>query len=118
MQYTVEVRRVGGDLLSLMSQMRTWLDHSRVEPDCFRYSVGSPATSFRLDFKVEKEAIAFASSFGGRILGSFDDFHPIPARAVGEPTGATLFVKQRKNRRQDDDLPVNDRNAALRRRSA
>ncbi|MBV9018048.1 MAG: hypothetical protein JO213_05185 [Alphaproteobacteria bacterium] len=76
MIYTVEVRRIGGNLPSLMSQMRTWLDHSRFEPDAFRYSVGSPATTFRLDFKVEEEAVAFAKSFGGRILGSFDHARP------------------------------------------
>ena len=70
MRYTVEVRVVGGDLPSFMSRMRTWLDHQRFEPDGFRCSAGSPTSTFRLDFKVEAEAIAFAATFGGRILGS------------------------------------------------
>ena len=70
MLYTVEVRVVGGDLLASMSEMRTWLDHNRSEPDAFRYSTGTPATTFRVDFKEEPQAAAFAKAFGGRILGS------------------------------------------------
>ena len=89
MLYTVEVRRIGADLLPLMSQMRTWLDHNHFEPDAFRYSVGSPATTFRLDFKIEDEAAAFARSFGGRVLGSFDHAPQGPARAVRDAIGVS-----------------------------
>lgn len=69
MLYTVEVRLVGGNLLSSMSQMRTWLDHRRFEPDAFRYSAGTPTTTFRVDFKTEPEALEFAEAFRGRLLG-------------------------------------------------
>lgn len=70
MLYTVEVRMIGGDLPTFMSEMRTWLDHHRLEPDAFRYSPGSPTTTFRVDFKLDEEAKAFAKAFGGRVLGT------------------------------------------------
>ncbi|MGE5268695.1 MAG: hypothetical protein ACM3JG_03365 [Thiohalocapsa sp.] len=70
MLYTVEVRLIGGDLLAAMSEMRTWLDHKRYEPDAFRASRGTPITTCRLDFKAADEAAAFAKAFGGRMLGS------------------------------------------------
>lgn len=69
MVYTVEVRLIHSDLLTFMSDIRTWLDHNRFEPDAFRCSRGTPVTTFRLDFKLEDEATAFATAFGGRLLG-------------------------------------------------
>ncbi len=69
MLHTVEIRIVDGDLPAAMSRMRIWLDHRRIETDVFR-SVGSPATTFRLEFKSEDEAEAFADAFGGRLLRS------------------------------------------------
>ena len=69
MVYTVEVRLVGSDLLASMSDMRTWLDHRKVEPDAFRISRGNPVTTCRLDFRIENEAAAFATAFQGRLLG-------------------------------------------------
>lgn len=69
MLYTVEVRLIGGDLIASMSHMRTWLDHRRVEPDAFRHSAGGAGITFRVDFKVEDEALAFARAFGGRVIG-------------------------------------------------
>ena len=96
MLYTVEVRVIGGDLLAPMSEMRTWLDHNRFEPDAFRYSAGTPATTFRVDFKREPEAVAFAKAFGGRILGSpqaWRSLTPIgdavATAATAEPPGAS-----------------------------
>ena len=49
--------------------MRTWLDHQHVEPDAFRHSSGGAGIAFRVDFKLESEAAAFARAFGGRLLG-------------------------------------------------
>jgi hypothetical protein len=69
MVYTVEVRLINADMLSFMSDMRTWLDHNRFEPDAFRCSRGTPLTTYRLDFKSEDQAMAFAQVFGGRLLG-------------------------------------------------
>lgn len=68
--YTAEVRLVGIDLSSALSDMRTWLDHNRCEPDGFRHFAGDGAVKFLVDFKSESEAQAFAKAFGGRISGA------------------------------------------------
>lgn len=67
--FTVEVRLIGGDLRTSMTHMRTWLDHQRVEPDAFRHSSGGAGITFRVDFKIENDAVAFARAFGGRLIG-------------------------------------------------
>jgi hypothetical protein len=69
MFYAVEVCLVGSDLIASMSQMRTWLDHHRFQPDTFRQSSGGAGLTLQLDFKSETEAVAFAKAFGGRLLG-------------------------------------------------
>ena len=69
MLYTVEIRLIGGEFIASMAQMRTWLDHQRIEPDAFRHSSGGAGVTFRVDFKVEAEADAFARAFGGRLIG-------------------------------------------------
>jgi hypothetical protein len=69
MLYTVEVRLIGRDLVASMTEMRTWLDHQRVEPDAFRHSAGGAGITFRVDFKREPEAMDFARAFSGRIVG-------------------------------------------------
>lgn len=69
MVFTVEVRLIGGDLMTSMTHMRTWLDHQRVEPDAFRHSAGGAGITFRVDFKREHDAMAFARAFGGRVVG-------------------------------------------------
>jgi hypothetical protein len=53
-----------------MAEMRTWLDHSKIQPDNCRYSKGTPASTVRLEFKIEEQATRFAKAFGGRVLGS------------------------------------------------
>jgi hypothetical protein len=87
LHYTVEVRLIGGDTVAFMSDMRSWLDHNRVEPAGFRYSLGTPATSFRVEFKIEEDAISFANAFGGRILGSLSHLHGGSLRPDGEAVG-------------------------------
>lgn len=69
MLYTVEVRLIGSEIAASMTQMRTWLDHNRFEPDGFRQSSGGAGITFRIDFKVEQEALAFADAFAGRMIG-------------------------------------------------
>ena len=69
MLFTVEVRMIGGDLVTSMAQMRTWLDHLRVEPDAFRHSRGGAGVTFRVDFRSEDAARRFARAFGGRLIG-------------------------------------------------
>jgi len=69
MLYTVEVRLIGGEFIAFMAQMRTWLDHQRIEPEAFRHSSGGAGITFRVDFKAETEADSFARAFGGRLIG-------------------------------------------------
>src|SRR5215208_818310 len=52
--YTVEVQLIEGDLPTMLSDMRTWLDHHRVEPDSFRHF--SPAG--KVVFGVESKSKA------------------------------------------------------------
>jgi nitrous oxide reductase accessory protein NosL len=70
MLYTVETQIIGEDIATAMNAMRTWLDRHRFEPDSFRQSKGGLGTTFRIDFKSEAEATAFAQAFAGRFLGS------------------------------------------------
>jgi hypothetical protein len=70
MLYTVDVRFTGNEVVGLMSNMRTWLDHRRLEPNTFRQITERDAASFRLEFKNEHEAEAFAQAFGGRVVVS------------------------------------------------
>ena len=67
MTYTVEVRRIGAELADLMSDMRTWLDHHSIEPELFHHSTGCPGLAFRVGFRTEPHAAAFADAFGGRL---------------------------------------------------
>lgn len=69
MLYSVEVRVIGSQIGASMTQMRTWLDHNRSEPDGFRQSSGGAGITFRVDFKAEREALAFAEAFDGRVVG-------------------------------------------------
>jgi hypothetical protein len=66
--HIVEVRSAGDDMGASMILMRTWLDHRRFEPDSFCQLNDDLGICCRLEFKVESEAVAFASAFGGRIV--------------------------------------------------
>jgi hypothetical protein len=66
MLYVVEVAIDDGTLSYQLSQMRTWLDHMRFEAIGFRQIPG--ANIWRVDFKSESEARAFAQAFAGQIL--------------------------------------------------
>ena len=70
MLYTVEVP-LSGDVGKVMSNMRTWLGQQRFEPDSFRQIENDGAQPrFRLEFKIDREAAAFAAAFGGRVLAT------------------------------------------------
>jgi len=56
------------NLVSLMSEMREWLDARRIEPDIFRHTVKEASVTIHLQFKVESEAIAFAQAFSGQLM--------------------------------------------------
>lgn len=64
MLYTVELHLGADSLVARMGKMREWLDNHRCEPALFQHR----GRVLRVDFKVEKEAMAFAEAFGGSIL--------------------------------------------------
>jgi hypothetical protein len=70
MQYIVEVRVSGRDLVDSMAEMRTWLDHQRIEPHGFRHRRDSARIMIHIDFNSEPDAIGFARAFGGRMVGA------------------------------------------------
>ena len=66
-----EIRRHGADLGVVMEQMRTWLDHHRVEPRLFDVAfLPGGEIRFRFQFKNASDVSGFASVFGGEM---FDD---------------------------------------------
>lgn len=71
--HVVEVRRAAADLGSAMAQMRTWVDHHRVEPNAFEVAfVSGGEVRFRLHFQNVGDAQAFARVFDGEMAGSRD----------------------------------------------
>ena len=101
MLYTVEVRLIGGDLITSMSHMRTWLDHQRVMPAAFRHSSGGAGITFRVDFKLEQEAFAFARAFGGRVIGvppAASHRHPVLWPSGGGSTASAALVRESEPR--------------------
>jgi len=68
MQYIVEVCVSDRGLVDSMAEMRTWLDHRRIEPNGFRHRSECAGMKFHVDFNQEPEAIGFAQAFGGRLV--------------------------------------------------
>jgi hypothetical protein len=66
MLYIVEVAIDAANLAHELSQMRTWLDHMKYQTVGFRQIPG--ASTCRVDFQGEPEAIAFAQAFAGQVL--------------------------------------------------
>ncbi len=81
MQYVAEVWVSGRGLLGSMAEMRTWLDHQRIEPLGFRHRRERAGMMFQVDFDSEPDAIGFARAFGGRVVGGAT---VLPAAAVKE----------------------------------
>ena len=69
MQYIVEVSVSARGLVESMADMRTWLDHKRIEPLGFRQRGESAGITFQVDFNNKPDANEFARAFGGRMLG-------------------------------------------------
>ena len=71
--HVVEVRRKGADLGSAMAQMRTWVDHHRMEPQAFEVGfIPGGEVRFRLSFAALNDASAFARAFDGDLVAMAD----------------------------------------------
>ena len=69
--FLVEIRIPHEDRLSKeMSMMRTWLDNQKYEPIAFRYSLSEGGILFKVEFSLQDDALAFASAFGGELIGN------------------------------------------------
>ena len=66
MLYIVEVAIKAENLALELSQMRTWLDHMKIQAICFRQILETDIC--RVDFQREQEATAFAQAFAGQVL--------------------------------------------------
>src|SRR5436305_9100544 len=58
--YTVEVRHDGDGLAEPIADIRTWLDHRRIQPSVFRLSLIPGSTIVHLEFKAAGHAEGFA----------------------------------------------------------
>jgi hypothetical protein len=67
MLHRVEIRRFHKDLVSLLVEMRIWLDRHHVRETGFEHSLGGPGMTVRVSFNAEPQAEAFAQAFGGRL---------------------------------------------------
>jgi len=68
MLYVAEISVSEDDLDDRMNRMRAWLDHQRFQPSSFRLRRVDDRRIVRVLFKIEDEAAAFASEFGGSLL--------------------------------------------------
>lgn len=67
--HIVEVRYCSVDLGAVMAQMRTWVDHQKVEPSLFEMAfLPGRVIRFRLMFQNASDASAFARAFDGEVL--------------------------------------------------
>jgi hypothetical protein len=67
MTYLVEGRYIGGDWADLMADMRSWLARRQIGTEGFDYSSLGRGIAFRVGFRSEPQAAAFAEAFGGRL---------------------------------------------------
>jgi len=66
--HVVEVRRSAADLGSAMAQMRTWVDHHRIEPSTFEVAfVSGGEVRFCIQFRDLADAAGFARAFDGEV---------------------------------------------------
>ena len=65
MLYMVEVAIDVGNLALEFGQMRTWLDHMKIQTIGFRQIPGTNV--YRVDFEDEGEARTFAQAFAGQV---------------------------------------------------
>ena len=63
--HIVELYRSGQGLTGPMAQMRSWLDHHRIQATLFEFALlSTQEIRFRLQFRDAAEAAAFAQAFG------------------------------------------------------
>jgi hypothetical protein len=67
--YLVDIRMQPGDLSQQMSAMRVWLDERRFEPSTFYCRDTDYGMLVCVEFKIPREAAAFAEHFDGRANG-------------------------------------------------
>jgi hypothetical protein len=67
--YLVDIRMQPGDLSQQMSAMRVWLDERRFEPSTFYCRDTDYGMLVSVEFKIPREAVAFAEHFDGRANG-------------------------------------------------
>jgi hypothetical protein len=67
--YLVDIHVQSGDLSRQMSAMRIWLDEHRFEPSTFSCRDTDFGTLVCIEFKIPREAEAFAEHFDGRADG-------------------------------------------------
>ena len=67
--YGVDIQMQQGDLSRQMSAMRVWLDEHRFEPSTFSCRDTDYGTLVCIEFKVPREAVAFAERFDGQAKG-------------------------------------------------
>ena len=67
--YLVDIRMQPGDLSRQMSTMRVWLDERRFEPSTFSCRDTDCGMLVSVEFKISREAAAFAEHFDGQANG-------------------------------------------------
>ena len=72
--HIVEIRRTRANLGNIMAQMRTWIDHRRIELSTFEVAfISGGEVRFRVEFQNMRDASAFARVFEGEVLTSGSD---------------------------------------------
>lgn len=100
-----------------MVEMRQWLNRHGVQPECFEHSVGGPGVTYRVHFTADRDAVAFAEQFHGRLSGGADPHGPFcwniqarPAQgdevANGSASGGLTQIKDFEARSFRIPLPV------------
>ena len=101
--YLVDIRMQPGDLSQQMSAMRLWLDDHRFEPSTFSCRDTDCGMLVSVEFKISREAAAFAERFDGQANGR------LGAKSRGE-IGA--FALRRGRLTDTADSVSHDENAA------
>jgi hypothetical protein len=100
MNYLVEVRYIGGDWADLMADMRSWLARREIDTEEFNYSLLGRGIAFRVSFRSENQAAAFAEAFGDRLQsasprGAAEQWGmPRPPGGEADPSISTLSAKR------------------------
>src|ERR1051325_7421183 len=90
-----------------MSGIREWLDGQRFEPSVFRCTTDDENATFRLEFKIESEAVAYAEAFGGGVRW-------VRWAGLFSPSSAREFPLEGFGHRVVGELDPHDKHAARR----